>query len=385
MFFAPRPALRRQRRRPRVVQWGVVLWVVLAVLCVEAPPRWWWPTTFGALTLPGALLLNWLLLLLAVLRRRWRATVIPALVAIATWGYAGRGLALRWPSPAEPTPKQLGTDTTRLRVLSYNVRVFNVYAHLAAKDYATSKAQIQWLVDQPADVICLQEYYNQMPRPGKEKPTVFDATRRLSQVRAPYVTVTLEKRAQQFGLAIFSRYPILHEGKISFGEKTQNHAAWADLKLPGGDTVRVYNVHFQSMALEESAIVRTTRRRAWLDPPGLSLLRRFRNGAVARSRQVDTVVAHIAACRHPVVVCGDFNDLPYSYTYSALADDLVNAHQAVGAGVGSTYNGRLPLLRIDNQFSTPERLVPVWVKVHDEVPYSDHFPLEAIYRVVSRE
>lgn len=383
MLPASRSALRRKHRRPRVLAWGVVLWVVVAVLCVEAPPRWWWPSLFGALTLPGALLANGLILTLAVLRRRWRAIVLPAIVALATWGYAGRGWALRWPPPDAPTPQQVGNDSTRLRVLSYNARVFNVYAHLATKDYSTSKTQIQWVADQPADVICLQEYYNQMPG-FRPKPKVFDVTRRLKQGREAFVTVTLEKRAQQFGLAIFSRFPILKKGIISFGEQTQNHAAWADLKLPAGDTVRIYNVHFQSMALEESAIVRTTRRRAWLDPPGLSLLRRFRNGAVARSKQVDTVVAHISACPHPVVVCGDLNDLPYSYTYSALADDLVNAHQAVGGGIGSTYNGRLPLLRIDSQFSTPDRLQPLWVKVHDEVPYSDHFPLEAIYRVGPR-
>lgn len=375
-------------------------WAVLAVLCVQVPPRWWWPTTFAGLTLPAALGLNLVLALWLGFRRRPTA-LLPLAVLALGWGYVQRGFAVHVPAEPEP-PKHLinrlptvhqhrvpaDSATDALRVLSYNVRIFNYYKSLADPDYASSKACIKWLAAHPADILCLQEYYNQVKY--WDKYPFFETSKTIGRGRHRFVSVAYAVRGQEFGLAIFSRFPIVRRGTISFGALTQNHAQWADVARPAhagraADTVRVYNVHFQSMSLDEGAIVATTQRNEWLDAAGAGLLRRFRNGAVRRSRQADTVANHIRACRLPVVVCGDFNDLPYSYTYSVFNNFLVNAHQNIGAGMGATYNGRLPALRIDNQFSTPNRLEPAWVKVHDNVLYSDHFPLEVVYRVVRRQ
>ncbi len=371
---------------------GASAWAALAALCTQVPPRWWWPTAFGALTLPAALALNVGLLLVLAFRRRASA-LLPLAVLVLGWGYVQRGFALHPPPPDAPpahsrsklpTVGRADSVPDPLRVLSYNVRIFNYYKSLADPHYASSKAQIEWVAGQSADVICLQEYYNQIAL-WKPYP-FFQTTYAIARGRHRFVSVAYKVKGQEFGLAIFSRFPIVRRGTISFGRLTQNHAQWADVCRPAragrpADTLRVYNVHFQSMSLDEGAIVATTRRRAWLDAAGLRLLRRFRDGAVRRSRQADTVMAHVAACRLPVVVCGDFNDVPYSYTYSAFNNSLTNTHQYLGAGLGTTYHGRLPLLRIDNQFSTPGRLEPVWVKVHDEITFSDHYPLEAVYRV----
>ncbi|MBC7447123.1 MAG: endonuclease/exonuclease/phosphatase family protein [Hymenobacteraceae bacterium] len=369
-------------------------WAGLAVVCTQLPPRWWWPTAFGAMTLPAALGLNALLLLLFGLRRR-RLALVPLAVLVLGWGYAQRGFAVNAPLADAPPARAVsalptvGADSVAdpFRVLSHNVRIFNYYKSLADPDYASSKTLVEWLADHPADVLCLQEYYNQVKR--WDKYPFFQTTRTIGRGRYAFVSVAYPFKGQEFGLAIFSRFPIVRRGIISFGRLTQNHAQWADLRRPAhagrpADTVRVYNVHFQSMSLDESAIVTTTQRRAWLDAPGLRLLRRFRDGAVRRSQQADTVVAHIRACRLPVVVCGDFNDVPYSYTYSVFNNFMANAHQSVGTGVGATYNGRLPGLRLDSQFSTPDRLEPVWVKLHEEIALSDHYPLEAVYQVKRR-
>jgi endonuclease/exonuclease/phosphatase (EEP) superfamily protein YafD len=84
---------------------------------------------------------------------------------------------------------------------------------------------------------------------------------------------------------------------------------------------------------------------------------------------------------YPVLLAGDLNDLPYSYAYSQLASELQNAWATVGFGAGNTYHGRLPpLLRIDQQFAGPQWRV-LACRIHSEIPYADHFPVEGLYQL----
>lgn len=338
---------------------------------MQVPTRLLWPAAFGALTLPVALLLNALALLYWA-RRRWPVALLPLAVLVLTWPHLQRGLALH------PLGGRAATAPT-LRVLSSNVRIFNVYPQLRDPDLASSKTMISWLAQHPADVLCLQEFYTE-PRPTQDG-TVFNSERQIGRLsgREAFVSTTLVNRAgAKFGLAIFSRYPILRRGVIRFGKLTQNHAMWADVRLPQGDTVRVFNAHLQSMSMAEQDIVDSYSSKAGFKAKSLGLLRRFKRGLVARSSQIDTLVRRIEACPYPVVFCADLNDLPYSYSYDQLADHLQNAWATVGTGTGATYNGKLPLLRIDNQFASP-RFEVLRCRVRRDIPYSDHFPLEAEY------
>ena len=81
-----------------------------------------------------------------------------------------------------------------------------------------------------------------------------------------------------------------------------------------------------------------------------------------------------------MLLTGDLNDLPYSYPYDQLADRLQNAWATVGTGIGTTYNGKLPALRIDQQFAGPQWEI-LGCRVHREIKWSDHFPVEALYRL----
>ncbi|RTQ49551.1 endonuclease/exonuclease/phosphatase [Hymenobacter gummosus] len=313
------------------------------------------------------------LALLCWLRRRWPLALLPLAALLLTWPHLQRGLALHPFGGANTVPT--------LRVLSSNVRIFNVYPQLRDPHLASSKAMIRWLAEHPADVLCLQEFYTE-PRPT-DVGTLFNAERRIGRDtgRQAFVSTTLTNHlGAKFGLAIFSRFPILRRGVVSFGKLTQNHAMWADVRLPQGDTVRIFNAHLQSMSMAEQDIVDSYSSKAGFKAKALGLLRRFKRGMVARSTQADTLRARIDASPYPVVVCADLNDLPYSYTYDQLADRLQNAWTTVGFGAGATYNGKLPLLRIDNQFVSP-RFEVLGCRVRRDIPYSDHFPLEAEYRL----
>ena len=381
----------------------VLAWLLLAIACQQIPVGAFWPALFGALTTPVALGLT-ALLALYWLRRNWRVALLPLLALGLTWPHVQRGLALYvggladgqaggWlqggkaaaAEPTRPLARNAVNQSTRqpatLRLLSANVRIFNVYAELREPGDASSKNFIRWLASSPADVLCLQEYYNE-PGGSAESGKVFRSEAALGRGsgRHSFVSPSLTNRiGAEFGLAIFSRYPIVRRGVIPFGKLTQNHAMWADLAR-ARDTVRVFNVHFQSMSMAESDIVAAKASRTGLRQKAPNLLRRFRNGAAARGTQVDTVLARVLRSPYPVLLAGDFNDLPYSYTYDQLADHLQNAWATAGLGIGATYHGQLPFLRIDQQFAGPQWQV-LGCRVHQEITWSDHYPIEALYEL----
>ncbi|RSK37166.1 endonuclease/exonuclease/phosphatase family protein [Hymenobacter metallilatus] len=357
----------------------VMGWVLVAIACAQVPAYTFWPAIFGALTLPVALLLN-LLLVGYWLLRRWPVALLPLALAVLTWPHFQRGLALHPFRAANAPAPAAGPVVT---VLSANVRIFNVYPQLRNAGLQSSKAMVQWLQESPADILCLQEFYNEPAGTRTQDGAVFRTVDNIGREagRQVFLSKTLTNSAgAEFGMAIFSRFPIVRRGTISFGKLTQNHAMWADVRLPSRDTVRVYSFHLQSMSMDEKDIVDSYSSKAGLKQKGLDLLRRFKRGAVARHWQVDTMVQRFARCRYPILLCADLNDVPYSYSYDQLADHFQNAWATVGNGVGSTYNGRLPFVRIDNQFAGPQFTVAD-CRVHYEIPYSDHFPTTATYQL----
>jgi len=110
----------------------------------------------------------------------------------------------------------------------------------------------------------------------------------------------------------------------------------------------------------------------------ISILSRYKNGSIQRGRQIDQLVKHIQSCPYKSIVCGDLNEPPYGYAYEELSDIMDNAFQKSSKGIGATYNGKLPLLRIDNQFYS-KGLTSIKYKLHKEMTYSDHFPISVSY------
>lgn len=87
---------------------------------------------------------------------------------------------------------------------------------------------------------------------------------------------------------------------------------------------------------------------------------------------------HLLGSPYPVILAGDFNDLPYSYTYFSLRENLENAFESKGRGFGFTYNKVLFFLRIDNVFFD-KALEVLQFKTLREVDYSDHYPISAVF------
>jgi endonuclease/exonuclease/phosphatase family metal-dependent hydrolase len=147
------------------------------------------------------------------------------------------------------------------------------------------------------------------------------------------------------------------------------------LKTPKG-LVRVYSVHLQSNRLTYTATRIAPEgdlreKETWKDIR--FVLARYKLGAQIRAEQAKILGEHIAQSPHPVILCGDLNDTPITYTYRILSKDLQDSFREKGAGIGSTFAGKLPTLRIDyvfaaKAFQVRDHRVP-------DVELSDHFPV----------
>lgn len=257
-----------------------------------------------------------------------------------------------------------------LKVLSYNVRIFNNYAHLHNEGHISSRKMIGWSVENDAQIKCFQEYYN------NDKSDIFDVQKKLTEAgwnKNHFKIVYRDRAKAEFGLAIYSKMPIIKTGEVYSDSNTFLNSIYADI-LYGKDTIRVYNTHLESMSIDVENVVNTEKLAKSYKDTGY----RLRNGFISRAQQIKGLVNSIKSCKHKIILCGDLNELPYSYAYFSLRNLLNNAFEKAGNGFGFTYNGKLFFLRIDNQFFSKG------IKIHDfrthrNINYSDHFPLTATY------
>lgn len=262
---------------------------------------------------------------------------------------------------------------TQLKVVSYNVRLFDVYNPNIASGLETRNEIFQFLRNENPDVVCFQEFYSQ------DKPTRFETMDSVFNIMGTeiYHQRSAYKRVarQNFGIAMFSKYPMIAKGDVMFetqGSQDFNYCIYADI-VKDQDTFRVYDVHLQSIKLQSDYYSAQTN-----DPTSnlteesaiRLIYRKLQAAYVKRADQARRVVNHIRTSPYPTIVCGDFNDTPMSYTYNQFNRTLTDAFRNTSTGIGVTYVGKMPAGRIDYIFHSPE-LASCNFKIQQEV-LSDH-------------
>lgn len=230
-----------------------------------------------------------------------------------------------------------------IKVMTFNVHLMGLYDGKESTDHRDAiLSQIQ---SENPDVFCLQESY------WNEKEGSFFHWKNYSWLSAYSVheraTHTLSDGGH-FGVLLFSKFPIIARGSIPFENEVNNFCIYADI-LFARDTVRIYCAHLQSFRLKKKDLklfdqeVDVEEIQNQSKPLAVQLYR----STVKRSKQVESLLENMKTCKAAKVVCGDFNDTPISYAYHSLSDELIDSFCERGRGIGSTYRGPLPGLRID--------------------------------------
>ena len=245
---------------------------------------------------------------------------------------------------------------SQFKLMSYNVRLFDLYNPKRKEALKTRNSIFSYLRKENPEILCIQEYYE------RENPGFFDTSDSIMQImQGPWFHkkgLYLHKSKQTFGLATFSKHPIIHKGNVQHKGPTgnnKNYCIYIDV-VKKKDTVRIYNVHLQSIKLETDYYTKTiTEGNQEETKAGIKrAYAKLKKAFAIRAEQSAAVSDHILNTPYPVIVCGDFNDTPMSYTYQRFESKLVDAFRNTSSGFGATYVGLLPAGRIDYIFHSNE-------------------------------
>ena len=188
-----------------------------------------------------------------------------------------------------------------------------------------------------------------------------------------------ENNLQWFGNAVFSKYPIVDSGKIYFPHSRYPETLLhADIAY-GKDTVRVYTTHLQSLQFKKEDFenieeIKDQQRDIIQNSRGI--FSKVRSAMMLRKGQVDIIKEVLSNDPYPSILTGDFNDVPNSYAYATIkGDKFQDVFLEKGFGVGRTFNGISPTLRIDYIFTTKDFEVKQFNRVVKNL--SDHYMLVA--------
>jgi endonuclease/exonuclease/phosphatase family metal-dependent hydrolase len=272
-------------------------------------------------------------------------------------------------------------SSNAFRILTWNVRGWDAFTSRKIGSSGHLPKMMDFIRLQNPDILCFQEFFE----PKKVKGLSSNISFITHELNYPYYYFSADYTRfdglYEFGVAIFSRFPIMDSLKIKYGvsdpKKSPESLLAADLDIHG-KSVRIFTTHLQSV-LFHGKDFRNVEIVKNVDDSvleaSMSLIKKLRIAYERRRLQAELVRDQLDKSPNPAIICGDFNDVPNSYTYFHIKGSLDDAFIKKGFGIGRTYVNISRTLRIDYILLNNQFKVLQCAKF--AVPYSDHHPVIA--------
>lgn len=257
-----------------------------------------------------------------------------------------------WPRPvyffqwSKNTYVEADESKNTIRLMSFNLRMFNRYDWIHKQD--VKKDILELFREEAPDVMLIQEFYHHDRDPG------YNAIQQI--VNATSLRYYYHEKPnllqKVFGIATFSRWPILKSGILCTDKSGKARAVYTDI-VKDKDTLRVYNLHLKSIGFgkyDYSFLQDVVGGTSDQQMEGTkNIFEKLTKAYVQRADEALLIRAHMNNCPYPMLVAGDFNETHTTFAYAKLADGMQDAFYQKGRGVGATFKGVgvMPPLRID--------------------------------------
>lgn len=332
-------------------------------------PEQAWILAFFGLAYPVLLIINLLFVFLWLFL--WKRYIFISLITILVgWG------SLRTVFPLHLFRQELPQGEP-IKVISFNVHHF--YGNQQTESIPENRSKIaNFLIGQQNDIVCIQEFF----AIGEDFSKTLEKFAKSIQMEynASKNYKAFFNKQKIVAIATFSRYPIARTGHFTMPDGLL-YAIYSDIVI-NMDTIRIYNLHLESIRFGNddysfySQLTDPDKDATPIKEGSKRMIWKMRKAFMLRSKQVHQLARHVKASPYPVILAGDFNDTPSSYTYHQLTTDLSDAYKEAGEKfMEGTYSGKLPSFRIDYILHSKEFHTLSYKKF--DVDLSDHFPIAA--------
>ena len=343
--------------------------VVLALFCSYGAryidPRMCWSLALAGLAYPIILVINLFFVVLWLVR--WKKYIFLSLVSIFIgWTELMTIFPIHFSDP------QLSSDET-IKMMTYNTHGFN---YPKTDKVVTQNRALDFIRKEKPGILCFQEF---KPRGEYTIKTLGDTLGLSYSYQKNYLEY--KDKEVVYGMAIYSKYPILKTGFLK-DDKNRVFAIWTDI-ANSQDTIRIYNCHLVSVrfgtgdySFYEDLKNQSTEK---IDYKGgiFKIVKKLKRAFISRSGQTDRLVTSIGQSPYPVLLGGDLNDSPFSYSYHHLSGKLKDSYREAGKGwSGNTFAGQLPSYRIDYLMFSKKMKAGNYQKY--QIDYSDHYPISVL-------
>ena len=267
-----------------------------------------------------------------------------------------------------------------LRVLTWNLSSWGKTNKSNGEKTDYRNEMIAVIKKTDADVLCFQEFL--FSRETNYRDSVIPELKECGYQYNYFVRFKYSKRlyktAHITGVVILSKYAITDTAQFNYSDDGNTEPLiYADIQIKN-KKLRVFTAHLQSVRFEGNdyeALHKLKEADEINIDQSKSIVRKLKNAYKKRALQAEILHNKIKESPYPVIVCGDFNDVPNSYTYFTIKQNLQDAFLKKGFGFGRTFRFISPTLRIDYILADKKFTVDQYNRI--TVPYSDHYPIVA--------